>query len=212
MPSERERSTPTCIIAGAGPGLGLSVAERYAREGFSVYTLSQRPSLLAAGIDRLQMRGLRVEAVECDVAKPGEVDREVRSIEIASGTCDVFVYNAFVEDAYGIDVENLSASIDAIVRAMHFEGGGAIVFSIYEGPEAPVLRAFTRGLAKGTEPFGIRVGIVTIEGQLPTSRTKLSLIADVYWELFYAADRLYESDVRVRTVPGRHDGAKDSRP
>jgi hypothetical protein len=188
------------------------VAERYAREGFSVYALSERPALLAAGIDRLQMRGLRVDAVECDVAKPGEVDREVRSIEIAGGTCDVFVYNAFVESDYGIDVDNISASLKAIVRAMHVKGGGAIMFSIYEGREAAVLRAFTRGLAEGTEAFGVRVGIVTIEGALPTSRTKLSLIADVYWELFYSADLLYVGEVQVRTdLPWPHDGASVSK-
>jgi NAD(P)-dependent dehydrogenase (short-subunit alcohol dehydrogenase family) len=50
--SERERRIPTCIIAGAGPGLGLAVAERYAGEGFAVYTLSRRPALLADGIAR----------------------------------------------------------------------------------------------------------------------------------------------------------------
>ena len=33
-------SIPTCVIAGAGPGLGLAVAERYALEGFAVYALS----------------------------------------------------------------------------------------------------------------------------------------------------------------------------
>jgi hypothetical protein len=202
MPSERERSTATCIIAGAGPGLGLSVAERYAREGFSVYALSQRPSLLAAGIDWLQMRGLRVEAVECDIAKPGEVDREVRSIETAGGACDVFVYNALVENDYGIELENISASLKTIVSAMHAKGGGAILFSTYESPETALLRAFTRGLATGTEAFGVRVGIVIIEGALPTSKTKLTLIADVYWELFYSADLLYEREVRVRTYTG----------
>jgi hypothetical protein len=198
VPSEREPSIPTCIIAGAGPGLGLAVAERYAREGFSVYTLSQRPALLAAGIARLRMRGLQVAAVECDVGKPDEVDREVRGIEVASGTCDVFVYNAFVENGHGIDVACASASVNTIVEAMHVKGGGAVLFSLYECPEASLLHAFTRGLARETEAFGIRVGIVTIEGALPASATKLTAIADVYWQLFFSADLLYESEVRVR--------------
>jgi hypothetical protein len=199
VPSERERSIPTCIIAGAGPGLGLAVAERYAREGFSVYTLSQRPALLAAGIARLRMRGLHVAALECDVGKPDEVDREARVIEGASGICDVFVYNVFVENGHGIDVESASAAVNAIVKAMHVKGGGAVLFSMYECPEASMLRAFTRGLAKETEAFGIRVGIVTIEGALPASVPRLTSIADVYWELFFSADLLYESEVRVRT-------------
>jgi hypothetical protein len=194
---------PTCIIAGAGPGLGLAVAERYAREGFAVYTLSRRPGLLAAGIARLRMRGLHVAALECEIGKPDDVDREVRVIEARSGTCDVLVYNAFVENGHGVDVESASASVNVIVKTMQGKGGGAVLFSTYECPEAPVLREFARGLAEEAEAFGMRVGIVTIEGALPTSGTRLTSIADVYWELFFSADLLYEGEVRVRThLPG----------
>jgi short chain dehydrogenase len=194
---------PTCIIAGAGPGLGLAVAERYAREGFAVYALSQRSAPLAAGIARLRKCGLNVAAVECEIGKPGDVDREVRVIEAKSGTCDVLVYNAFVENGHTVDVESASASVKTIVKAMQVKGGGAVLFSTYECPEAPVLREFARGLAEEAEAFGMRVGIVTIEGALPASRTTLKSIADVYWELFFTADLLYEGEVRVRArLPG----------
>jgi hypothetical protein len=193
------RTVPTCIIAGAGPGLGLAVAERYAREGFAVYTLSRRPALLATGIARLRMRGLDVAAVECEIGKPDDVDREIGVIEANSGTCDVLVYNAFVEDGYDVDVESASASIGPIVRAMQVKRGGAVLFSTYDRPEATVLRDFARGLAEEAEAFGMRVGIVTIEGLLPASGTKLTAIADAYWELFFSADLTYEGEVRVRT-------------
>jgi short chain dehydrogenase len=183
VPSERECPRPTCIIAGAGPGLGLAVAERYAREGFAVCALSRQPARLAAGVARLQMRGLRVTAAECGISKP----------------CDVLVYNAFVENRHGINVESASAFVNAIVKAMRIKGGGAVLLSTYECPQAPVLRAFARALADEAEAFGTRVGVVTIEGALPTSRTKLTSIADVYWELFFSADILYEGEVRVRT-------------
>jgi NAD(P)-dependent dehydrogenase (short-subunit alcohol dehydrogenase family) len=198
-PSERERLKPICIIAGAGSGLGPAVAERYACEGFSVYTLSQNPSLLAAEIERLRLCGLRVVAVECDLAKPGEVDRQVRSIEVTSGPCDVFVYNALVEGARGIDVENVSASVNTIVGPMQYKGGGAILLSVYEGPGAAALRAFIRGFAKDTEAFGIRLGIITFDGALPTSITQLSSIAEIYWEMFFSADYVYKNEVRIRT-------------
>lgn len=197
MPSECERSTPTCIVAGAGPGLGLSVAERFAREGFSVYLLSQRPLLLAAGIDRLHNHGLRIEAIRCDIADPDVLDNEVRSIEISSGSCDVFVYNAFVESDGGRNIERLAVPLRTIVRMMHAKGGGAIVFSTHEDSEAARLRAFARDLAKEEEASGVRVGIVTIDGAVPTSRTKLTSIAAVYWKLFYAADSIFESEPRV---------------
>ena len=199
MRSERERSKPTCIIAGAGPGLGLAVAERYAREGFTVYTLSRRPALLAAGIARLRMRGLHVAAIECEIGEPDDVDREATAIEASCGACDVLVYNAFVEDGHGVDVEHAAASVAPIVRAMQAKGGGALMFSTYECPEAPALREFARRLADKAKAFGMRVGVVTIEGALPTSRKKLTSIADAYWKLFFSADLLYEGEVWVRT-------------
>jgi hypothetical protein len=206
VPSEGERSIPTCIVAGAGPGLGLAVAERYAREGFRVYALSRVPARLAAGIARLQLRGLRVAAVECEIEKPDDVDRKAKLIEADNGTCGVLIYNAFVENSRGINVESASASVNAIVRAMRVKGGGAVLLSTYECPQAALLREFARGLAEEVETFGIRVGVVTIEGALPTSRTKLTSVADVYWELFFSADLFYEGEVRVRTdLPGKRE-------
>jgi NAD(P)-dependent dehydrogenase (short-subunit alcohol dehydrogenase family) len=183
VPSERECPRPTCIIAGAGPGLGLAVAERYAREGFAVYALSQRPARLAAGIARLQMRGLHVTATKCEIGKP----------------CDVLIYNAFVENSHGANVESASAFVTASVKAMRVKGCGAVVLSTYECAQAPLLRTFARRLAQEAEAFGTRVGVVTIEGTLPASRTKLTSIADVYWELFFSADVFYQGEVRVRT-------------
>jgi hypothetical protein len=151
------------------------------------------------------MRGLHVVALECEIGESDDVDREVRVIEADSGTCDVLVYNALVEDGHGVDVdvESASASVNPIVKAMQVKGGGAVLFSTYECPEASVLRAFARGLAGEAEAFGMRVGIVTIEGALPTSRKKLTSIADLYWKLFFSVDRFYEGEVRVRThLPG----------
>jgi hypothetical protein len=90
------------------------------------------------------------------------------------------------------------AAVSTIVEAMRVKGAGAVLFSMYEGPEAPAMLTFTRGLAKEAEPFGIRVGIVTIEGAMPASAAKLTLIADAYWELFFSSDLRFEAEIRVR--------------
>ena len=175
------------------------MAERYAREGFAVYALSRRAAPLAAGIARLRMRGVQVAAIECEIGKPDDVDRELRVIAADRGTCDVLVYNAFVENGHSVDVESASAAVSAVIKTMQVKGGGAVLFSTYECPEASVLREFAHDLAEEAEAFGMRVGILTIEGALPASRTKLNAIADVYWELFFSADRLYEGEMRIRT-------------
>jgi hypothetical protein len=180
-------ASPTCIIVGAGPGLGLAVAERYARESFAVYMLSQKPGLLAAGVARLRRRGLNVLAVEGDFPEAHGFD------------CDVLIFNALVEGGHNVDLYEALAYVNPIIGAMQAKDGGAVLFSTYEGPAASALREVARGLMKEAKSFGMRIGIVTIDAELPTSRAKLNSIADVYWELFVAADSLYESEVRVHS-------------
>jgi hypothetical protein len=199
MPSERESPLPTCFIVGTGPRLGLAIAERYAREGFSVYALSRRPELLAPGIARLRLRGLRVAAIECEVGKPQDVEREIGSIEAETGSCDVLVYNAIVENGQGVNLGVALACVNMIVKAMQAKGGAAVLFSTCERPETPRVHALVQRLAEEGEAFGIRVGMVIIEGALPASETELASIADRYWDLFFSADRLYERELLVRT-------------
>jgi hypothetical protein len=184
--------SPTCIIAGAGPGLGLAVAERYAREGFAVCIRTRRPELLEIGVARLRKRGLDVAIVDT-----------TSKIAKKNNACDVLVFNELVENCHDGDgdgdvgVEGALASVNPIIRATQAKGDGAILFSTYEGPRASILREFAQRLAQNVEP-GVRIGIVTIGGVLPTSGVKLKSIADVYWQLFFSADSLYQGEVRVR--------------
>ena len=93
-----------CVIIGAGPLLGLAIAERFACEGFAVYTLSRKPELLLSGIARMRSRGFHVVASECDGGRPDLVEREIRRIEADGASCDVLVYNAFVENGNHVSI------------------------------------------------------------------------------------------------------------
>jgi NAD(P)-dependent dehydrogenase (short-subunit alcohol dehydrogenase family) len=200
--SERKSRLASCVIAGAGPGLGLAIAERYAGEGFTAYALYPRPELLAPGIAGLWSRGLRVAAVECDVDDPDVVEQAIRSIE-AEACCDVLVYNAFVENGQRANIGSALTCVNAVVTGMQAKGDGAILFSTFAGTGESAVRALAQRLAQESEAFGIRVGMVTIEGALPTAGTELTAIANLYWDLFISPDHLYEREVRVRTNPPR---------
>lgn len=197
--SERKSPLPSCVIAGAGPGLALAIAEHYAGEGFTVYALCPKPELLAPGIAGLRSRGLRVAAVECDVDKPDVVEHAIRSIEAEAASCDVLVYNAFVENGQRVNVGDALTCVNAVVTGMQAKGDGAILFSTYACSGESAVRALVQRLAEAGEAFGIRVGMVTIDGALPTDGTELASIANLYWDLFFSPDRLYEREVRVRT-------------
>jgi NAD(P)-dependent dehydrogenase (short-subunit alcohol dehydrogenase family) len=203
-PSERDGSSPTCVIAGAGPGLGLAVAQRYAREGFSVYLLSRSPAALAAPVLLFQSRGLNVRATGCDFDDIDSIERAIGAIEADGGSCDVLVYNAFIEDGkLPVNVECASAFVQLIVNAIRARGSGALLFSAYGAAHASTgkaaLRSLVDDLADQLEPAGVRVGMVTIHGALPERGPELSSLADLYWDLFFSAAYQRERELHFRT-------------
>jgi NAD(P)-dependent dehydrogenase (short-subunit alcohol dehydrogenase family) len=208
-------SVPTCVIAGAGPGLSLAVAERYAREGFAVYALSRIAARLSSTASGLRSRGLNVAVIECEPRNVDSVETAIRAIETHGGSCDVLVYNAFVDDtripipfdprAISDDLHAELADVLALIKrrvaAMRAKQGGALVFATYDFPESETktVREFVDALADEIEPAGIRVGIVTIDGALPTSAAELASIADVYWDVFFCAEHQHRRERRIRT-------------
>ncbi|HWT05569.1 MAG TPA: hypothetical protein VN224_07415 [Xanthomonadales bacterium] len=120
------------------------------------------------------------------------------------GACDVLVYNAFVDDArvsYA-ELADVLALIRRRVAAMRAQQGGALVFATYDFPESDTKtrRELIDALADEIEPAGIRVGIVTIDGSLPTAAAELASIADVYWDVFFCAEQQHRRERRVRTM------------
>jgi NAD(P)-dependent dehydrogenase (short-subunit alcohol dehydrogenase family) len=208
-------SIPTCVIAGAGPGLGLAVAERYALEGFAVYALSRVAARLSSAASRLRSRGLDIAVIECEPRDIDSVETAIRAIETRGGSCDVLVYNSFVDDtripipfdpqAISDDLHAELADVLALIKrrgsAMAAQQGGALVFATYDFPqsETKTVCELVDALADEIEPAGIRVGIVTIDGALPTSAAELAAIADVYWDVFFCADHQHRRERRVRT-------------
>ncbi len=218
----------TCVIAGGGPGLGLAVAERYAREGFTAYVLLRNPERLASRIVALQAQNLQIVAVQCDVGSSQSVTDALRSVGAASGgRYDVLVYNAFagtsvrasnirpetVLSEFGINVAGALAFVNVMVSTMRAKRAGAMIFSgcglaQEPSPQAAslsigkaALRALVDCLAKDLNRDGIRVGMVTVIGMMPRHTAELAKIAELYWQLFAMSDRQYKQEVQFWTSP-----------
>jgi NAD(P)-dependent dehydrogenase (short-subunit alcohol dehydrogenase family) len=201
-----ELREPTCVIAGAGPRLGLAIAERYAREGFAAYLLSRHPARVAFGVSKLRAGLLHVVSMTCDVERTESVEAVLREIRGRQGGCDVLIYNASAPSsgrASMLDPETLLADFRVnVTAALSFvrlmvdelrERRGAMLFSgcgLARSPSAELsslsvgkaaLRAFVECLAEDMQSDGIRVGMVTINGKMPTRLTELRAIADLYW-------------------------------
>jgi NAD(P)-dependent dehydrogenase (short-subunit alcohol dehydrogenase family) len=222
---------PTCVVAGAGPGLGLAIAERYASEGFLAYVLLRRPERLVSGIAALRERGLDIVSLACDVASVASVEGALRRIRRHSGRCDVLIYNAFaaasghasalkpetIVSEFRTNVAGALAFVNATVDEMRSRSNGAIFFSGCGLAQKPskeftslsvgkaALRALVDCVADETERDGIRVGMVTIDGTMPTHELELKRIAELYWELFTMSERSRKRELLFRVKASSFD-------
>ena len=219
---ERER-VPACVIAGAGPHLGLAIAARFASQGFSVYALSRSPQRLHARLGALRAGGLAIELMHCDVTDAQSIEIALRCVRRRHGHCDVLIYNAFAaspKNALALDAEtliddfrvNVAAALTLVsqtVDGMRAAGGGTILFTgclesaalSSNSPSNAIGKAGLHTLAdylmRELEPIGIRVGLVSVGSEIRTTASYVRHAAQRYWDMFVTSDRNYERESHV---------------
>jgi short-subunit dehydrogenase len=63
-------STPRALIVGVGPGLGISLARRFGREGFAVTIAGRTQQKLTGFAEQLRGEGITVDTAIADAADP----------------------------------------------------------------------------------------------------------------------------------------------
>jgi 3-oxoacyl-[acyl-carrier protein] reductase len=92
MPSTTSRSA---IVTGASRGIGSAVAERLAKDGFSVVVnYAGGEAEAGAVVKKIKAAGGRAIAVQADVSRPADVSRLFDAAEKEFGGVDVLVNNA----------------------------------------------------------------------------------------------------------------------
>ncbi len=91
---------PSTYVLGVGPGLGASIARRFAREGHAVALMARSGKSLEpvraelSGLANRNEKGARVVSVEVDAADAASVAAGFDRARAEIGPADVFVYNA----------------------------------------------------------------------------------------------------------------------
>jgi len=182
-----------CVIAGAGPGNGLSLARRFARAGYRVV-------LLARGEDRLARITEQVPdstGLACDLTDEAAVAATFQSIAENYGPVDTLVYNAGA-GIFGSVEEIDPASFEAgwrvnalgcflccrqVIPAMKDNGGNIVVigataskrggarFAAFASAKAAQYN-FTQSLARHLGPQGVHVSYIIIDGVIDIPRTR----------------------------------------
>ncbi len=180
------------LVAGVGPGLGLAVATRFAREGYRVAMLARTRDRLAALVG---LAPDRLVAMPCDVTNPAGVSAAFEETEHRLGPLACVVFNAgayrpgSILDIAPDDFEHcwrVGAFAGFLVgqaaaRRMVERGSGTILFtgataSLRGGANfaslaSPkfALRAVAQSMARELGPRGIHVAHVIIDGQIGES-------------------------------------------
>src|SRR5215469_6325386 len=185
MPSEKK----TAVVIGVGPGLGASVARRFA-VGYSIALVARRADYLNQVAVEIQQQGHEALAVPADAGKSPEIADAFKTIRERLGDPDVMVYNAAagpfgaLADITPAQFEN-SMRINALgafmcakecAPAMIARGRGVLLFtgatagvkagprSIAFGPGNFAKRGLAQSLARDLGPKGIHVAWINIDG------------------------------------------------
>jgi 3-oxoacyl-[acyl-carrier protein] reductase len=86
----------SAVITGGSKGLGLAIAEEYARSGADVAILARDPGTLAEAKAKIQAGapGRKIAAISCDVSKAEAIRRTYDQIMSEFGKIDIYVNNA----------------------------------------------------------------------------------------------------------------------
>lgn len=80
-------------IVGAGPGLGVAVARRFGREGFSVGLVARDRSRLNALVRELEAEGVRAAAATADARRPDKLRHALRERAERLGPAEVLRFS-----------------------------------------------------------------------------------------------------------------------
>jgi NAD(P)-dependent dehydrogenase (short-subunit alcohol dehydrogenase family) len=198
------------LVVGTGPGLGASVARRFAREGYRLTLVARSQATTAALADELHGAGTDVTVVAADAGDPDGLRAAVAPLFAQPGAPGVVIYSAVLaasDDllsvtpeqlaaAYAVDVIGAVVTAQVAVPAMRAAGGGTVLFTgggfADALPESLAtlslgkltLRGVATMLARQVRDDDIHAGSLTILGQIAAGTPfDPDRIADAYWAI-----------------------------
>jgi NAD(P)-dependent dehydrogenase (short-subunit alcohol dehydrogenase family) len=211
---------PGAIVIGAGPGIGTSVAQRFAREGLAVAVLARSRATVDAALASVAAIRSDTVGVTADVTDEHALRAALDEVVDRLGVPEVLVYNAALIqsdalgeltasqqlDAWAVNVVGAITAAAHLGPAMAQTGRGTILLT--GGMPEPVpdvtslslgkagVRALAQLLARAYEPAGVHVATVTVAGAVaPGSAFDPDEIAEQYWRLHTQPPGAWEREV-----------------
>jgi short-subunit dehydrogenase len=204
--------TRRLLLLGAGPGLGMAVARRFAGGGYRVTLVARNTDGLENLAESLADTGSQIDTIAADASDPEGLGARMAALYSEQGAPGVIIYNAVMgapdkllsstvehlQTAYAVDVISAIVVAQVAAPAMRAARSGTIIVTGGGFADHPIpalatvslgkaaLRSAATMLGADLEPDGIRVATLTIAGQIVAGTTfDPENIAKRYWEVVH---------------------------
>ena len=210
------------LLVGAGPGLGLAVARRFANGGYRVTLVARSTDGLGSLVESLTDTGAQIDTIAADASEPEALGARMAELYNEQGAPGLIIYNAVLgapdkllsssvehlQTAYTVDVIGAIVVAQVAAPAMRAAGSGTIIVTGGGFADHPIpalatvslgkaaLRSAATMLGADLEADGIRVATLTIAGQIVAGTAfDPENIAKHYWEVVHS-DGPWQSEFR----------------
>jgi short-subunit dehydrogenase len=204
------------LLVGAGPGLGMAIARRFAVGGYRVTLVARNTDRLGDLASSLSDTGAEIDTIAADASDPEGIRARMSELYGGADAPGVVVYNAVLGapdqlltanvdhllTAYAVDVVSAIVLAQVAAPAMKAAGRGTILVTGGGFADHPISALATISLGKAAlrsaatmlgadlEPDGIRVATLTIAGQIGPAGSPFGpeRIAERYWNVVNTDD------------------------
>ena len=187
----QSKQSRVAVVTGAGPGLGASLARRFAKEYAVAINARSADSVRTLANEIRAAGGVALE-VPCDIGDRAQVEAAFRTIRDRLGPPEVLLYNAGsgvwgtvteitpeqFESSWRVNAFGAFVCAAECAPGMLSRGRGVMLFtgatagvkagpkSVAFGPAKFAMRGLAQSLARDLGPKGIHVAWINIDGSI----------------------------------------------
>ncbi len=211
-----------CTIVGIGPGIGLSIAKKFANEGFDIAMISRNKNHLQDYVKELSKYKTNLFY---DLADVGNEYQLTKALKKFVNETNVLVYNAAVVEKssfFELDAVKLLSDLkinivgalitaQQIIPSMKKRGNGTIIFNgggfSYEPDPRYVSLSIGKAsllnlainLANYYKPNNIHVAVINIYGKVEKgTKYDPELIAKEYWKIYKQPKNKWKNEIQIK--------------